>query len=61
MSEVKVFLYLGNANVSLNLNVELLRGFPKENLKDIVCQLFPHLDTYAVDVELKAVEEKQND
>ena len=53
MSEVKVFLYLGNANVSLNLNVELLRGFPEENLKDIVCQLFPHLDRHNVDVELK--------
>ena len=52
MSEVKVFLYLGNANVYLNLNVELLRGYPEENLKDIVCQLFPHLDRHNVDVEL---------
>ena len=54
MSEVKVSLYLGDANVYLNLNVEVHIGFPtEENLKDIVCQLFPHLDTRDVDVELK--------
>jgi len=54
MSEVKVSLYLGDANVYLNLNVEVHVGFPtEENLKDIVCQLFPHLETCDVDVELK--------
>ena len=54
MSEVKVSLYLGDANVYLNLNVEVHIGFPtEENLKGIVCQLFPHLDTRDVDVELK--------
>ena len=53
MSEVKVSLYLGDANVYLNLNVELhVGGSTEENLKDIVCQLFPHLDTRDVDVEL---------
>ena len=59
MSEVKVMFYLGDANVYLNLNAELLGNcteenvfFTEENLKDSVCKLFPHLDTNDVYVEL---------
>lgn len=53
MREVKVSLYLDDANVYLDLNVELLRGCIEEDLKDIVCQLFPHLDPYNVYAEFK--------
>lgn len=52
MSEVKVSLYLGGANVYLNLNVELHSGSIEEDLDDIVRQLFPHLDPINIHAEL---------
>ena len=53
MSEVKVSLYPGGANVYLNLNVELHGGYLEEDLNDIVRQLFPHLDPHNVYAEFK--------
>ena len=53
MSEVKVSLYLGDANVYLNLNVELHSGSIEEDLDDIVRQLFPHLDPINIHAEFK--------
>lgn len=52
MSEVKVILHLDNADVYLNLSVELHSGCTEEDLNGIARQLFPHLDPHHVYAEL---------
>ena len=48
MSEVEVAVYLDGANVYFPIRVELHSGYTKEDLDDIVRQLFPDWESYCV-------------